>query len=527
MARQIVYIDDLDEHGVLKDVKANKLPLNAWSDAKNMVFRDGHVQRSLGESAQMGTPTISPYGVFPWQDSAQYLWFYADGTAIYSTDGSTHTDRTRASGAYTSATTPRWNGFVHGGVPIFNNEGQTEPPQSWDPGSGLFVDMPNFPSAWKTKLLRPFGVFLLALNMTKSGTDYTDLLHWSVEADALAVPTDWTPAATNSAGSKVFSETTGSLIDCMTLGTNNIVYKEDSVYSMRYIGGNDVFGFVKIFNEFGLLTSNCVKSFRKKHLIVDAADVLVHDGSQASSIMDKRIRRDFFNAIDLNFYESIFILPNYAESEMWICIPELGSLGLCTKAYVWNWRNNTWTIRDLPSIATGHAGLVGNLSGYTWDDLTDTWDNWNYTWDERQYKNNARELLLAVPGTPAFLQADTGNQFSGVNFRAYVERTSLPLGGQNTKGELVVNEQNWIKITELWCQITGTSGDVVTIYVGTQDSVNDAVTWGAAESWIIGTTNFIPMLRTGRLVSIRFESTTDANWEVQRYGFNMKAVGNI
>ena len=53
---------DLGKIGVVKDVASQELPINAWSDAMNMRFRNGGIERMKGEQQVFATPTVTP----PW-----------------------------------------------------------------------------------------------------------------------------------------------------------------------------------------------------------------------------------------------------------------------------------------------------------------------------------------------------------------------------------------------------------------------------------------------------------------------------
>ena len=64
----------------------------------------------------------------------------------------------------------------------------------------------------------------------------------------------------------------------LPLGDVNIVYKEDSIWSMAFEGGQSIFGFRQLFDDVGILGRHCAKSFNNKHFVVSEDDVYVHDG---------------------------------------------------------------------------------------------------------------------------------------------------------------------------------------------------------------------------------------------------------
>ena len=97
----IIPFKSIGEIGVIKDKPAHTLPLNAWSDAVNVRFNDGYAEKSLGYSSQLGTPSIAPYFLLPFQSTSLFYWLYAGLTSAYITEGPTHSNITRSSGSIT------------------------------------------------------------------------------------------------------------------------------------------------------------------------------------------------------------------------------------------------------------------------------------------------------------------------------------------------------------------------------------------------------------------------------------------
>ena len=67
-----------------------------------------------------------------------------------------------------------------------------------------------------------------------------------------------------------------------------------------------------------------------------------------------------------------FILRNNTYDEIWICFPNLDSAGPCNEALIWNYRENTWTRRDLPNSYSGTQGPINGGGGASVQKLTVT-----------------------------------------------------------------------------------------------------------------------------------------------------------
>lgn len=523
----IVWVDNVSEHGIVSDIAPHKLPIGAWSNGKNVEFRENQVVRMVGHQAVFGTPSIDPFFVMPWQDLTTYYWLYADANSIYRTDGTTHIDVTNILGAYSGGSHPRWNGGVLGGIPILNNNALVDFPQEWDSGTVKFINLTNWPATWQCKVIRTFGQFLVALFINESSVLRPTLVRWSDAAAVGSVPANWTPASSNDAGSFDLAETSDHLVDCLPLGNINVIYKEDSTWTQRFIGGNDVFAFKKTKINSGAISQNSMAEFKSKHFVVTKGDIIVHNTQVAESVVDSRMRRRIFNELDPLAGNYVQVVPNRAHNEIWVCIPTTGSGELYTTAYMWNWKNNTWSIRELDNLAWLTYGNIDSSSiPSTYDGSAGvTFDADSGAFDSRLYNPNENHVLLAKTGvSKGFFEAETTNQFDGNNYTSFVERTGLPLSGQDIRGNLILDHNTYKQCIAVYPQMTIDSG-VVEIYVGAQDYVGSSIAWKGPYTFNPATQKKITTYISGRLLAVKIQSTSDHQWNLQRIGFDVTIVG--
>lgn len=523
-----VFINNVDKFGIISDMPAHRLPVEAWSAGQNVRFHDGVVSRSRGVSAVLGTPSITPYYMQYWNTAAAQYWFYANASAIYRTDGTTHTDVTNTGGPYSGNAWPRWNGGTLNGIPILNHDAWTDPPQSWD-GSANFEDLPNWPAGWYAKVVRPFKNWLIALDMVRGGTAYPWEVRWSASAPPGAVPSTWTAAPGNDAGTtNALAETTDFIVDCLQLGNSNMIYKDNSVWAQEWIGGNQVFSHRKRFGEFGLLAIGCVGQVFNQHLVVTQDDVVLHNGTEAQSIIDERNRRFLFNTLDRDFASRCCVVVAQRQSEVLIALPESGSNGYLTLLAVWNWKTNTWSFRELIAGGTLASGVVPAVAGFTFDGSAGvTFDDDSGVFDERPSSVGRDIVVSRVDSTLQFGKLYDGYQNLGNNYTSYVERIGLPIAGVARDGSPVIDPESVKQVNGVIPLITADPGVTVDVRVGVQQKIDGSVSWGAPTAFNPATDTKVDCTMAGKLIAVRFESASGGQWKLNGYGLDVQVIARF
>lgn len=522
-----------DMIGVVSDIEAHDLPLNAWSNVRNMRFIDGRVEKMLGH-AQVFTPAVDPLFFLPVNTPNGYAWIYASQNDIYAYQNGSSTKLTRAAGIY-SAPLNSWTGGVLNGVPILNNF--SDVPQMWSPPNlgTLCTALTNWPATWRAKSLRPFKNFLVSLGTTKGAVANPYLVNWSHPADPGTVPVSWDIAdATKDAGEVTLADTDDGLVDQRMLGHINMLYKENCAYRMQLIGGNDIFDFKLMDGETGLLAPGAVQTFQSsqgpRHIVFGPNDVYVHNGFVAETFLRKRQRRWLYKNLDSSNARNSFLVHAAEAQEMWVCFPEVGQI-YPNLALIWNYKNDVVTFRDLPgvsAIATGRVtdGELGPVVD-TWDDGPGTWDQDDAEWGFGQYAATNRKLLMATAGTnrKAYV-LDQTTQFSGQTFLSFVEREGLTVAGIDKATGKPIEDIEVVKLVkEVWPRVTGTPGTRIDIFVGVQEARDLPTKWKGPYPYIIGQSKKINPLVSGRLISIRFECRTDSSWALAGYDLEIEPLG--
>lgn len=513
----LIPVKSVGQTGINKDLSAHELPVNAWTDCQNIRFLDGYAYQFLGHGEVYASPTYEPQYVMPCNVSGARGWVYATPTKAFAvTDtgaGATHTDITHL--------TPRtgvanhWTGTLLSGVPILNPGDTTNYPMAWDLNlTHKFVDLTAWPASTYCKSLRSFKNYLIALNVTKSGTNYPYMVKWSHPADPGGLPSSWDQTdATKQAGEADLAEGYDPIVDGMQLRDSFMIYKERSCWRMDFVGGNYIFKFTKVLGMSGALNRNCIAEIDGYHVVLTSNDIIIHDGNTATSILDKAMRRWLFQNMDVNNYTKAFVFTNPFFNEVYICYPSIGATS-CNKAIIFNYKDQTVSQRTMPNINHAANGPVETGLSGNWNQDSDPWLSDLTQWDGPDYVPSSARAIMGSANTKLYL-LDAAASFDGVIPSAYLERRGLSF-----------DAPEMIKLVRgIRARITGSPGTTVIITIGHQDDPYSDVTWGNPMTHTIGVTVADDCFVSGRYIVIRFETGTAYQWRLDSYDVDLETGG--
>lgn len=527
----MIPIRDLGAVGLVTDVLPYRLPPNAWTDVRNVRFLNGEMYSTLGHKRIMGAPTTPPHWIFPAVSASGGvpLWAYAGPADIYATDGTTHGKITRVSGVYTGTVDTRFQGSPFGGLFVFNNG--VDVPQLWN-GPEIatkLIDLPNWPASTTAKLFRPFGRFLVAYDVIKSGTRYKHLIKWSDLADPGTVPGSWNEAdPTILAGENVLNETDGEILEAKQLGQTNFIYKSDSVIRMEFVGGTFVFDFKTAFGDFGILSGDCVAEWKGQHVVAGREDVLIHNGVDYRPLLQGKYRRDYSGRLSSSKADRSFVAMNYGENEAWVCFPEEGA-EWPSLAMIVNLDSGATTLRDLDDISHMAFSVPPSATGTSFDSIATPFDSMVGFFDQSNSGKVKKQIIgvspTNIPYNPtvgAIHLFDSGLDFDGAPIIAYAEREQILVGGITKDGYQADHTREKF-ISELWPKITLPQSGSLKIRIGVQENFKDPIAW---TDFVFndGDLTIEPALDC-RIWSIRFESDDPGHaWNINEYDINVRWI---
>ena len=509
-------IENLATPGFVADIPDLLTADGAWTDSRNVRYRDGAAEKFKGYTACLGSLSATSIFAAPITDGANSFWVYGSNTVLYATDGTTHANVSHLSVTYAATDDLGWTGGAFHGF-MLANDGLAIP-QSWSPGLGnRFTSLTAWPSI-TCKVMRPFKDFIFALRITDTGVYNPRVLRWSDAAQQGALPGSWDYTdPTNQAGITELGQTQDSLVDAIPLRDSLIVYKDSNTWLADFVGGSDVFGFRQVFSQVGMLTENCGLAFGSQHLVLTDTDVVLHDGNSVQSILDKRARRWLFNAINTARYKRCFMVADYRNREAHVCIPESGydwpNLSLC-----WNWAENTLQVMDWGGPKTyGAFGIIpaGGASS-TFDTDSTTFEGDAVTFDETTFNSFQSRVLMLDSTKPLAYQNDTGDTYNGQQMTTYATRTGMGLTSDFSRIK---------RVKRILPRIIGTAGDTVRFYIGSRAQLGDSTLWSGPYTFTIGTDYKIDLRISARILDMRFEYSGVNTFRFHTVEFEFEADG--
>jgi len=130
--------------------------------------------------------------------------------------------------------------------------------------------------------------------------------------------------------------------------------------------------------------------------------------------------------MDSENYARSFVVANHPRSEVWVCFPVAGST-TCNRALVWNYTENTFGVRELPSVTAGAFGPLSSSASNSGNGDIEAWQDDTTAWDQSDVSAADKRLLLTSTAPGLFLM-DRGASFNGTAYTARLERTGLAFG---------------------------------------------------------------------------------------------------
>jgi hypothetical protein len=207
-------------------------------------------------------------------------------------------------------------------------------------------------SAVTCGVLRSYGNLLVAGNLKETGgRTLTGTIRTSDVAAPGVIPENWNPFKNGAnTADEVTLASTGTIKDMAELQGVLYVYTDSSIHSVQLTNSPLIpFQVSPITDNYGVNNIDGVIEVDGKHIVYGSNDCYVfggHPGS-ISSIVDSRVR---------NFFRSntiIKVIRFNKHDEIWFWSS--------SSIYVFQYRNNVWTKRDLPTGSNAATSTRGDL----------------------------------------------------------------------------------------------------------------------------------------------------------------------
>jgi len=195
---------------------------------------------------------------------------------------------------------------------------------------------------------------VICMGANTIGTTVQDLMlvRWSDQENAV----DWTPTATNTAGSLRLSS--GSeIITAVETRQQILIWTDASLYSMRFVGPPFTFSITLLANNVSIISPNAVVSVGDRVYWMDTENFFMYGGQMQT--IPCTVLRYVFDDINLEQRSQFFAGSNRMFNEVfWFyCSSDSASIDRYAK---FNYADNTWDIGSLSRTAWVDLGLHEN-----------------------------------------------------------------------------------------------------------------------------------------------------------------------
>ena len=193
--------------------------------------------------------------------------------------------------------------------------------------------------------------FIIAFGTNDYGSPYKDpmLIRWSNQDD----PYNWTPTATNQAGSIRLSH--GSkIVTAIQTRQEIVVFTDSSLYSMQYLGPPYVWGTQLLGDNTSIISPNAVATASGVIYWMGVDKFYAYDGRIQTLNCD--LRRFVFENINHAQTDQVFAGTNEGFNEIWWFYPS-GSSTTVDRYVIFNYVENAWYYGTMARTAWLDSGL--------------------------------------------------------------------------------------------------------------------------------------------------------------------------
>ena len=228
-------------------------------------------------------------------------------------------------------------------------------------------------------LVSDISRFVFCFGTNEIGSDTIDptLLRWSDQEDA----TNWTPSATNQAGSLRLSRGT-KIVAASQARQEVLVWTDSSLYSLQYVGAPAVWAATLVGENISISSQNAVAYANGVAYWMGKDKFYMYDGRTQPLKCD--VRKYIFNDFNTAQYSQVFSGTNESFHEVWWFYCSDGETNI-DKYVIYNYLDKIWYygtlartawldsgLRDSPLAATYTLNLVDHESGVDDNQTTST-----------------------------------------------------------------------------------------------------------------------------------------------------------
>lgn len=501
----IVKIRDMGANGINSDLAPWDLPPNMLTDGRNFRVMSGKVQSSGGsqlllEGARGTIGHLDQSSDF--EGTNQWILCHSNGVdtlynqefvGIYDANGTVDPYQwtTCQIGQVTFLNHPStgpiyftdWSSIAEGAEPL-----------QWSPTQDKWEH--------SARQLHAHKNFLFALGMVEDGEYYEDRVRWSHPCDPNGIPYTWEgpDKDPSSLAGFVTLGRGGMVVGAESLRDSFVIYSQEALNVLDFTGDALVWRRRTLSQTAGLVGEKGLIEVGGIHFFISSEDIMMFDGNSAQSLLHNRLRKRFATTLNEDARHRAFAVDNKMTSEAWFCVAEVGH-DEPNVAYVYNYRDGSWAIRDLSTTRNFSHATFGYqpVDVLTWEDFAQPWLGERTTWATA----NRQPFDGVIIGC-------SGNQVHNVDTQypddpgltTFIERVSMPMQGH----------EDVTMLSRIYPQVEGNTP--VEVSVGSHHYAGDGARWKPPVVFDPKTDRKVDIRTSGELHAFRVEGPTNGNFNL-------------
>ena len=264
-------------------------------------------------------------------------------------------DDIRAIYNYTGDQDDGWSGCMHNNDFYSTNYDDDIQRKQQD---GLFAAA-GWSGAYHAKDIHSVHGHLVLLNTEEGGSGYPHRARWTISGTLSHAASDFT---TGTAGSLDLLDTSGHIIKGLMLGDELAIYKEDSIFSMSWIGGDAVFRQDLIVENLGLLSIRALKAYKGAHYFVGSDyNIYKHIGTREPVSIGDAVVHRIASLINPEYDKRVTLIVDEDYNEILVGIPT-GDSTQPDIYYRYNLLEKNWSSSERDFICSGVSQTYSTLT---------------------------------------------------------------------------------------------------------------------------------------------------------------------
>lgn len=284
----------------------------------------------------------------------------------------------------------------------------------WDGAGRFIVWYPEYPNFVTCQTLEVFYSHLVLGNVTTSSTE-TKLVAWSDTSD-------FEEFEDNNSGTLLIPALSGEIKRVETLGDRLIIYSNDSIGSLMYLGYPVVFSAEVLLQGSRLVSGQAIVSIGSAHLYCSEENVFFFDGTRSIRAVGDSIKDLYTQELNTEYGSRLFTFNDVARGLIYIVVPVSSTVSttFVLNYNIFDLRKFVWTqitFTDRPQA----LGFYIRRSSPSWVDPPDVpWeDDYGIWYDEGERVNFPVRVLGS--GSEVFMCDEIAGTDDGTDVTATFE----------------------------------------------------------------------------------------------------------